>query len=112
MSYVGKLYIFSMYDKYIYTTVTLNGAIIEQMFHVLCFKKLYMRTPTGVTVNNINDYRQECEKAANTAKSERDALASSSTSKDVDLTDIKENPYIHTYIHTYIYTYIHTYIHT
>ncbi len=39
MSYVGPLYIFAKYDKYMYTLATLNGKIIEQMFHVSHLKK-------------------------------------------------------------------------
>ncbi len=39
MSYVGLLNIFARYDKYMYTLATLNGEIIEQMFHVSHLKK-------------------------------------------------------------------------
>ncbi len=59
MSYVGPLYIFAKYDKYMYTIATLNSKIIEQMFDISHLKKSYVRTPTGVIVNNIKDYRLE-----------------------------------------------------
>ncbi len=47
MSYVGSLYIFARYDKYMYTLATLNGEIIEQMFHVSPLKRGYVRIPTA-----------------------------------------------------------------
>ncbi len=90
MSYVGPLYVFSRYDKYMYTIATLNGEIIEQMFHVSRLKKGYVRTPTGVTVNTISNYKLECAKAASTANPLGNTVTKLSTSKDVDLTTMKE----------------------
>ncbi len=65
MSYVGQLYIFSKHDKFLYLLATIDGEVIEQMFHVSCLKKGLLRLPNGKTVKNINDYRLEKVKQAN-----------------------------------------------
>ncbi len=65
MSYVGQLYIFSKHDKFLYLLATIDGEVIEQMFHVSCLKKGLLRLPNSKTVKNINDYRLEKVKQAN-----------------------------------------------
>ncbi len=59
--------------------VTLNGEIIEQMFHVSLLKRGYVRTPTNVMVNNIIEYRLECAKAATSANPSGDVVTSPNT---------------------------------
>ncbi len=65
MSYVGPLYIFSKYDKFLYLLAIIDGEIIEQMFLVFLLKKGLLRLPNGKTVKNINDYKLEMVKQAN-----------------------------------------------
>ncbi len=73
MTYVGPLYIFSHHDKYLYILATINGEVIEQLFHVsrlkkgffvFCFfcayptnRKGFLKVPNGKTVTNISDYK-------------------------------------------------------
>ncbi len=59
ISYVGRLYIFSKHDKFLYLLATIDGEVIEQMFHVSHMKKGLLRLPNGKTVKNINDYKIE-----------------------------------------------------
>ncbi len=57
MSFVGLLNIFSKYDKFMYLLSTIDGEVIEQMFHVSCLKRGLLRLPNGNSVRNINDYK-------------------------------------------------------
>ncbi len=57
MSYVGPLYIFSKYGKFMYLLSTIDGEGIEQMFHVSRLKSGLLRLRNGKSVKNINDYR-------------------------------------------------------
>ncbi len=59
MSFVGPLYIFSKHDKFMYLMSTIDGEVIEQMFHVSHLKRGLLRMPNGKSVKNINDYKLE-----------------------------------------------------
>ncbi len=59
MSFVGPLYIFSKYDKFMYILSTIYGEVIEQTFHVSRLKWGLLRLPNGKSVSNINDYKLE-----------------------------------------------------
>ncbi len=65
MSYVGPLYIFSKHVKFLYLLASIDGQVIEQMFHISHLKRGLLRLPNGKTVKNINDYRLEMVKQAN-----------------------------------------------
>ncbi len=62
MSYVGPLYIFMKHDKFLYLLATIDGEIIEQMFHVCRLKQGLLRLPNGKSVKNINVYKTEMVK--------------------------------------------------
>jgi hypothetical protein len=62
MEYVGPLYIYSRYDKYLYILATIDGVVIEQIFHLSRLKKGLLRLSNDVTVNNINDLNKEQDK--------------------------------------------------
>ncbi len=59
MSFVGQLYIFFKHDKFMYILSTIDGEVIEQMFHVSSLNKGLLRLPNGKSVRNINDYKLE-----------------------------------------------------
>ncbi len=59
MSFVGPLYIFSKHDKFMYLLSTIDGEVIEHMFHVSHLKRGLLRLPIGKSVRNINDYKLE-----------------------------------------------------
>ncbi len=59
MSFVGHLYIFSKHDKFMYLLSTINGEVIEQMFHVSRLKRGLLKLPNGKYVRNISDYKLE-----------------------------------------------------
>ncbi len=59
MSFVGLLYFFSKHDKFMYQMFTIDGEVIEQMFHVSGLKMGLLRLPNGKSVININDYKLE-----------------------------------------------------
>ncbi len=85
MSYVGRLYIFSKYDKFLYLLATMDGEVIEQMFHVSCLKKGLLRLPNCKTLKNISNYKLEMFKQANNStrrieNPEHRAIDSSQTS--------------------------------
>ncbi len=56
MDYVGPLYVYSKFDKFQFVLSTIDGEVIEQLFHVACLKKGLLRLPNGRTANNIKDY--------------------------------------------------------
>ncbi len=62
MSYVGPLFIFSKHDKFRYLLATIDGEVIEQMFHVSHLKQGFLRLPNGKSLKNINDYKTEMVK--------------------------------------------------
>ncbi len=41
ISYVGPLYIFSKHDKFLYLLPSIDGEVIEQMFHVSHLNKVF-----------------------------------------------------------------------
>ncbi len=59
MSFVGLLYIFSKHDKFMYLLSTIDGVVIEQVFHVSCLKRGLLRLPNCKFVRNINYYKLE-----------------------------------------------------
>ncbi len=59
MSFVGRLYIFSKHDKFMYLLSTMDGEVIEQTFHLSHLKQGLLSLPNGKSVNNINDYKLE-----------------------------------------------------
>ncbi len=65
MQFVGPLYIFSKHDKFMYLLSTIDGEVIEHMFHVSCLKRGLLRLPNSKTVKNINDYKLEMTKLRN-----------------------------------------------
>ncbi len=65
MSYVGQLYIFSKHDKFLYLLATIDGKVIEQMFHVSHLQQGLLRLPNGNSVKKINDYKLEMVKLRN-----------------------------------------------
>ncbi len=56
MDYVGQLYVYSKFDKFQFVLSTIDGEVIEQLFHVARLKKGLLRLPNGKTVSNIKDY--------------------------------------------------------
>ena len=65
MEYVGPLYIYSRYDKYLYILATIDGVVIEQIFHLSRLKKGLLRLSNDITVDNINDLNKEKDKQRN-----------------------------------------------
>ncbi len=59
MSFVGPLYISVKHDKFMYLLSTIDGEVIEPMFHVSHLKRGLLRLPNGKSVRNINDYKLE-----------------------------------------------------
>ncbi len=72
MKYVGPLYIFSKHDKFMYIQATINGEVIEHMFHGSRLKKGLLRLPNGRTVKIISDYKLEMIRSANDTKGKDD----------------------------------------
>ncbi len=66
MQFVGTLFIFSKHDKFMYLLSTIDGEVIEHMFHVSHLKRGLLRHPNGKSVKNINDYKLEMIKLRNT----------------------------------------------
>ncbi len=56
MNYVGPLYVYSKFDKFIFVLSTIDGEVIEQLFYVACLKEGLLRLPNGKTATNIKDY--------------------------------------------------------
>ncbi len=56
MDYVGPLYVYSKFDKFQFVLSTIDGEVIEQLFHVARLKKGLLRLPNGKTASNIKDY--------------------------------------------------------
>ncbi len=56
MNYVGPLYVYSKFDKFQFVLSTIDGEVIEQLFHVARLKKGLLRLPNGKTASNIKDY--------------------------------------------------------
>ncbi len=56
MDYVGPLYVYSKFDKFQFALSTIDGEVIEQLFHVARLKKGLLRLPNGKTDSNIKDY--------------------------------------------------------
>ncbi len=82
MSFVGRLYIFSKHNKFLYLLSTIDGEVIEQMFHVSRLKKGLLRLPNGKTIKNINDFKLEMFRIRNNTNAQpaTDATDSSQTS--------------------------------
>ncbi len=85
MSYVGLLYIFSKHEKFLFLLATIDGEVIEQLFHVSHLKKGLLLLLDSKTVKNINDYKLEMAKQANNytkgiENNEQRATGSSQTS--------------------------------
>ncbi len=59
MSYVGRLYVFSKHDKFLYLLATIDGEVIEQMFHVSRLVKGLLRLPNCKTVFSPVEFLQE-----------------------------------------------------
>ncbi len=69
------MFFFTKHNKILYLLATIDGKVIEQMFHVSHLKKGLLRLPNGRTVKNTNDYKIEMVKQANnsTRRIENDA---------------------------------------
>ncbi len=111
MSYVGPLYIFSKYDKFMYLLSTIDGEVIEQMFHVSCLNSGLLRLRNGKSVNNISDYRLQMIqlKSDTTDKNDQDTAVTLQTipcQLEVDyITSIgKLNISTTGYRHKYVYS--------
>ena len=63
LTYVGPLFIYSRYDKFLYTLATIDGTVIDQLFHVSRLKKGFLRLGHNTVVKNIYDYRKAKEDA-------------------------------------------------
>ncbi len=59
LQYVGLLYIYSKCDKFLYILSTIDGQIIEQLFHVSRLKQGFLCLPNNKVVHNIEDYVTE-----------------------------------------------------
>ncbi len=59
ISYVGPLYIFSKHDKFLYLLSTIDGEVIERIFHVSRLIRGLLRLPNGKSVKSINNYKLE-----------------------------------------------------
>ncbi len=66
MQFLGPLYIFSKHDKFMYLLSTIDGEVIEHMFHVSHLKRSLLWLPNGKSVKNITDYKLEMIKLRNT----------------------------------------------
>ncbi len=66
MQFIGPLYIFSKYDKFMYLLSTIDGEVIEHMFYVSHLKWCLLRLPNGKSVKNTNNYKLEMIKLRNT----------------------------------------------
>ncbi len=84
MSFVGPLYIFSKHDKFIYILSTIDGEVIEQMFHVSCLKRGLLRLPNGKSVRNINNYKLQMIRLRN-----KDVLQQETHAPDSSQTSVK-----------------------
>ncbi len=70
MNFIGPLYIYSKFDKFQFVLSTIDGEVIEQLFHVAWLKKALLKLPNGKVANNINDYfkyKQELQSTLQTA---------------------------------------------
>ncbi len=65
MTYVGPLYIFSRHDKYLYLLTTIDGVVIEQLFHMSRLNKGLLRLPNSKMVKHITDHKLEMIKREN-----------------------------------------------
>ncbi len=74
MNYVDPLFIFSKHNKFMYLLATINGEVIEQLFHVSHLKKGLQRLPNGRTVKTISDYKVEMIRSANDTKGKDDTM--------------------------------------
>ncbi len=72
MNYVGPSYIFSKHDRFMCLLATINGEVIEQMFHVSHLKKGLLRLPNGRTAKTISDYKLEMIRSTNDTKGKDD----------------------------------------
>ena len=80
LTYVGPLYIHGRYDKFLYTLATLEGVVIDQLFHVSRLKKGFLRLGPKSIVRNIHDYQQARENANKTLQAVTQVTASASVS--------------------------------
>ncbi len=87
MSFIGPMFIHSRYDKFMYTLATIDGVIIDQLFHVSRLKKGYLRLGKNIVVTNIYDYKKEFEKAQKLLK----ASIETDTNKEQVMSNIFEN---------------------
>ena len=55
MDYVGPLYIYSKFERFLFVLATIDGIVIEQVFHTPCLKHGYLRLNNSKTITNIND---------------------------------------------------------
>ena len=55
MDYVGPVYIYSKYDKFLFILATIDGTVIEQLFHVSRLKHGFFHLSNARTITNIND---------------------------------------------------------
>ncbi len=90
MSFVGWLYIFSKHDKFMYLLSTIDGEVIEQMFHVSHLKRSLLRLPNGKSVRNINDYKLEMIRLRN-----KDVLQQETNAPDSSQTSVKIVLHVH-----------------
>ncbi len=70
MNFIGPLYIYSKFDKFQFVLSTIDGEVIEQLFHVAWLKKGLLKLPNGKVANNINDYlkyKQDLQSTLQTA---------------------------------------------
>jgi hypothetical protein len=74
MDYVGPLFIYSRYDKYLYILATIDGTVIEQVFHASRLKKGFLRLPNQATITNMNDLQKEKEKQAKLLSDGKDKI--------------------------------------
>ncbi len=56
MDYVGPLYVYLKFDKFQFVLSTIDGEVIEQLFHVTRLKKGLLRLPNGKMASNFKDY--------------------------------------------------------
>jgi hypothetical protein len=82
MEYVGPLFIYSRYDKYLYVLATIDGVVIEQVFHASRLKKGFLRLSNKVIITNINDLQKEKDKQSKLLSETKDKI---STEKCRDL---------------------------
>ncbi len=73
-----------------YLLSTIDGEVIEQMFHVSHLKRSLLRLPNGKSVRNINDYKLEMIRLRN-----KDVLQQETNAPDSSQTSVKIVLHVH-----------------